>query len=79
TDNTCDLVHVAGDITLGGEIHPVFHNTAKRPRGEWVIATYDGIATGKISAEPGLKVANDTQNKILKLVSSEPGTLFLIR
>ncbi|MCL1888267.1 MAG: hypothetical protein FWF96_05295, partial [Kiritimatiellaeota bacterium] len=80
TENTCSRVHVSGDILLdGGTLEPIFHNTVKRPRGVWDIATYGGDAIGNISAGHGMKVVNDPHNKILRLVSSEPGTLFLVR
>jgi len=76
----CGRVNVAGDITLAGEIVPVFHNAAKaRPKGVWTIATYGNAATGKMSAPQGCKVLVDDVNKVVKLVSVEAGTLFLIR
>jgi hypothetical protein len=80
TSDTASVVHVTGDITLGdGAIEPVFHNTAKRLRGVWTIATFGGNTTGKMTAPPGCKVLVNHAEKIIQLVSSEPGTLFLLK
>ena len=78
TSEACDVVHVAGSITLNGNIGPVFHNSAKpRPKGVWKIATFGNNATGKISAPQGCSVRVVGQE--LHFVSAEAGTLLLVR
>jgi len=81
TSKASDVVHVAGSIELnGGVVEPVFHNSVKpRPKGVWDIATYEGVATGKMSGPKGCKTVIDETNKIIQLVSAEAGTLLMVR
>ena len=72
------IVHVAGDITLGGIVRPVFTpETPKRPKGEWLIGKFEGSATGKMSASSGFSVRVIGNEVWLR--STEPGTLFMVR
>ena len=81
TSETCSVVHVSGDITLAnGAVEPIFHNAVKpRPKGTWTIATFGGEVIGKMSAPQGCKVRVDEANKIVQFVSSEAGTLLMVR
>ena len=74
----CNTARVAGDVWLGGNVAPEFFS-AKRPKGTWVIATYEGEARGKMSAPPGCSVRVDEPNRQILLHSGEAGTLLLVR
>jgi len=78
-ENDANLARVAGGITLAGECAPEFIAGVKRPKGVWTIATYGGVAEGKMSAPQGCKVRIDEEKKIIQLVSSEAGTLLMVR
>jgi len=80
TSRACDRVHVTGSITLDGAIMPVFHNSAKpRPKGVWTIATYGIDTVGKMAAPQGCRVRVDEEKKEVLFISSEAGTLLMVR
>jgi len=75
---TCNSAQIANDVWLAGEA--VFeYDGAKRPKGTWVMATYEGTAHGNMTAPQGCKVRIDELKKEILFTSSETGTLFLVR
>ena len=76
---TCNSARVAGDVWLGGSVVPEFFKSARRPKGTWVIAKYEGEAHGKMSAPQGCSVRVDEVKKEILLCSGEAGTLLLVR
>ena len=79
TEN-CNTARIAGTVYLdGGAAAPEFFDSAKRPKGTWVIASYEGSASGKMSAPQGCSVQVDEIAKKILFVSAEAGTLLLVR
>jgi hypothetical protein len=74
----CNSAQVAGDIVLDGEARFI-HDGAKRPKGIWDIATYGESVFGKMAAPQGCKVYDDKANKTLQFISTEPGTLLMVK
>ena len=77
--DTCDVVAVAGDITLGGTFQPKLADGLKHQIGEWIIATYEGSATGRMSSPEGYSVFVKKSDKTIRAKKSNYSTMLIIR
>ena len=80
SEDVCDTFHVAGDIALdGGALCPTLLPGTEYIYSEWVIATYEGTASGSMSAPEGFRVFIDAANKQVRMVKRPFATLLLVR
>lgn len=78
-ESSCDAVHVYGDIALGGSVDLSFLDDFLPATGEWTIATYDGTATGSMTAPAEFRVLVDDENGRILLRKSKGGMVILVR